>query len=381
MKVAIVVTHLLGTGHLTRALTLARAFHMAGHKPIVVSGGMAVPHLDTSGLTLVQLPPLRSDGVNFSQLLDASSQTATDDYLTQRKAALCETIAGFAPDALITELFPFGRRVLKDEFLSLLGAAQSWPKRPRIFASIRDILAPPSKPKKASFAQETIAAYYDAVLVHSDPNITPLSLSWPVTQALEQQLRYTGFVAPAPAKPQPQGYGAGQVLVTAGGGNVGASLFSCTKQAARADANLAWRVLVGGQDAQMQCRELMHNAPANFTAEPARQDFRQMLYHAAASVSMCGYNTALDILQAGCPAVFVPFDAGNEVEQTIRATALAEQPGIEMLKTADLTAQSLLQATARALQAPRRAALTHAMDGAEATVQIVEDMCRGQDAG
>jgi len=44
-----------------------------------------------------------------------------------------------------------------------------------------------------------------------------------------------------------------------------------------------------------------------------------MLYHAAASVSLCGYNTALDILQAGTPAVFVPFDDGSEVEQGLRA--------------------------------------------------------------
>ncbi|MFC6588488.1 hypothetical protein ACFQDZ_15780 [Sulfitobacter pacificus] len=39
MKVMIVVTHLLGTGHLTRAVTLAQAFQEAGHRPIVISGG------------------------------------------------------------------------------------------------------------------------------------------------------------------------------------------------------------------------------------------------------------------------------------------------------------------------------------------------------
>ncbi|HBR43215.1 MAG TPA: glycosyltransferase, partial [Sulfitobacter sp.] len=43
MKVSIVVTHLLGTGHLARALTLGRAYGAAGHDVQVVSGGMPAP--------------------------------------------------------------------------------------------------------------------------------------------------------------------------------------------------------------------------------------------------------------------------------------------------------------------------------------------------
>ena len=64
MRVMIVVTHLLGTGHLVRAATLARAFDAARHQVCVVSGGMPVPHLDMDGLNMVQLPALRSDGVD-----------------------------------------------------------------------------------------------------------------------------------------------------------------------------------------------------------------------------------------------------------------------------------------------------------------------------
>ena len=60
MKVMIVVTHLLGTGHLTRALTLARAFAAAGDQVVLLSGGVPVGHLDFDGIALVQLPPLKS---------------------------------------------------------------------------------------------------------------------------------------------------------------------------------------------------------------------------------------------------------------------------------------------------------------------------------
>ena len=49
MKVMIVVTHLLGTGHLSRALTLGRAFVQDGHDTFVISGGMPAPQLDQHG--------------------------------------------------------------------------------------------------------------------------------------------------------------------------------------------------------------------------------------------------------------------------------------------------------------------------------------------
>ena len=58
MKVSIVVTHLWGTGHLARALTLARAYVADGHPTTVISGGMHAPQLDSQGVELIQLPPL-----------------------------------------------------------------------------------------------------------------------------------------------------------------------------------------------------------------------------------------------------------------------------------------------------------------------------------
>jgi predicted glycosyltransferase len=106
--------------------------------------------------------------------------------------------------------------------------------------------------------------------------------------------------------------------------------------------------------------------------EPARPDFRQMLPHAAASVSMCGYNTALDLLQAGTPAVFVPFDAGNEVEQTLRARSLAALPGFAVSPAADLTPQRLCAAIASAMRQPQREVHNLRFDGATQSVEIAE---------
>ena len=46
---------------------------------------------------------------------------------------------------------------------------------------------------------------------------------------------------------------------------------------------------------------------APVVAEPARHDYRSMLRRCAAAIGQCGYNTAIDWLQAGVPGVFVPF--------------------------------------------------------------------------
>lgn len=380
MNVLIVVTHLLGTGHLSRALTLARAFTGAGHTVSVATGGMPAPQLDTGTINLIQLPPLRSDGVNFTRLLDNAGNEATAEYYAARQAHLGAALQHLRPDVVITELFPFGRRSLRDEFTRLLTDAHLLPTPPLVLSSIRDILAPPSKPAKAQFADDLIAQFYDGVLVHSDPAITLLELSWPVNTETAAKLHYTGFVAP-PAPPAPPAplkiadkVGVGEILISAGGGDVGSRLFETAKQAARNDPNRTWRILVGGQNANDRVDALRNDAPPNLVVEAARPDFRSMLHNAAASVSMCGYNTALDVLQTRVPAVFVPFDAGGEVEQSLRAKALASQAGIEVLIDLDLTPDTLLQAVKMVLDAATRPTPDFGFDGANETVRIIEKL-------
>ncbi len=370
MRVMIVVTHLLGTGHLARALTLGRALAAAGRDVTVVSGGGPVPHFDTSGLRLVQLPPLRSDGVDFTRLLDADGAVATDALHAARLALLSDTLAETAPQVLITELFPFGRRILRAEFGALLAQAGGMQPRPLVLCSIRDILAPPSKPAKAAFADDMVAQFYDGVLVHSDPDLIPLDRSWPVSDMLAERLHYTGFVAPAPPDADVPQHG--EVLVSAGGGAVGDALFDLVLGAARRDPDRTWRCLVGGGPERLA--QIAARAPANLSVDPPRPDFRTLLQGAAASVSMCGYNTAMDILQTGVPALFVPFDEGGEVEQGIRADALAAQPGIASARLETLTPDGVLAALDRVIAAPERPRRTHGMSGAEATVGIIDTL-------
>lgn len=373
MKILICVTHLLGTGHLARALTLGRAFAARGHAVTLASGGFAAPQLSTAGVDLVQLPPLRSDGVDFSRLLGQDGSLATEAYLQSRITALTRVLHHVRPDVLITELYPFGRRGLRHEFRALLEAAHALPRRPLVLSSIRDILAPPSKPDRATEAEAMILAHYDGVLVHSDPRATRLEASWPVSPVLAEKLHYTGYVAPAAAAPHPEGIGKGEILVSAGGGNVGDALYATAIAAAKQMPELPWRLLIGGNDADARIARLSDPAsPARL--EPARPDFRALLPHAAASVSLCGYNTALDLLQSGCPAVLVPFDAGKEVEQSLRAQSLAPLPGFAVEASASLTPDRLCAALRKVMQAPQRSLDGFEFDGASRSVEIAQTL-------
>lgn len=207
-----------------------------------------------------------------------------------------------------------------------------------------------------------VTTYYDSVLIHSDKTFTPLETSWPVSPMLRTKLNYTGYVTPPAAGLHPEQAGEGEVIVSAGGGDVGGPVYE-TALAAAPHIKRPMRILVGGAHPDERIDTLRKTAPLNVSVEAARPDFRQMLHHAAASVSLCAYNTALDILKAGTPAVFVLFDEGDEVEQGLRASALAAQDGIAVLTRAEMTAESLCTEINAVIAASRRTRSDARFDG------------------
>jgi predicted glycosyltransferase len=378
--VTILVTHLLGTGHLSRAITLARACQSGGFATQLISGGMPVPHFDTSGLDLLQIPPVRSDGAGFVTLLGRDGNRASAALMAARRRLILDALQERKPDILITELFPFGRRSLLEEFEAALHAAKSLAPPALVLCSTRDILEPQAKPIKAIETRERLLRFYDAVLVHSDPGFVALESSWPIAADVAGMLRYTGYMAPAPvAGGAPGEDGKDEILVTAGGGPVGRRLFEMAILAARESGKRRWRLLVGGDDAADLCRHLneaANGAPA--FAEPARRDYRAMLTRCTAAVGQCGYNTAIDWLQMGVPGVFVPFADEKEVEQTRRAELLSRHYGYGLIAESDLTPKNLAAAVEAAIDRGRIVADHADLDGGIGTVRILEQMLQAR---
>lgn len=369
MRATILVTHLMGSGHLVRALALARALDAAGAEARVVSGGRPLAHARVEGVRLLQAPPVASNGLDYKTLLDGGGAVASRDYLAGRARRIEGFIAEAPPDVLVAELYPFGRRVLAAEFGQAIAAARAANPAVRVVSSIRDVLEPPSRPERVAETLARLDAEFDAVLVHGDPAFLPLTESWPAPDRLP--LRYTGSVATPPPTAAADGPGAGEALVAVGGGAIGRRLLEIAARAAAASP-LAWRLLVGGADAARVAAALGPLGPARI--EPARPDYREMLQRAAVSISLAGYNTAVETAIAPAPAILAPMEEGGEREQLIRAAAFARLPGVSMLRIGDLTPDRLAAAAGAAAAAGPKAAPGLRTDGAAETARILMEM-------
>jgi predicted glycosyltransferase len=372
LRVLIAVTHLLGAGHLTRAAALARAFAGKGHETTLVSGGAPARLADLGGAELVQLPPVRTAGTDFKNLLDENLQPIDETYLDQRKAILLDTLHSARPDILITELFPFGRRVLAGEFTALTEAARALNPRPLVLCSIRDILVAPAKAERIAQAHERILRHYDAILVHGDPDLVPLESSWPVDEGIRPLLRYTGYVDEN-EDAVPEGHRHG-IVVSGGSSAASLPLYRAALEAARLITDRPWRILIGRGVSEADFQALRNNAPAHAVIERARPDFRALLAGAEISVSQAGYNTVVDLLRCGVRSVLVPFEAGHETEQRLRAERLKSIGLAAIVSEDELSGTRLTEAIRHGLSQPASSPPAIAIDGARRSVVIAETL-------
>lgn len=367
-QVLIAVTHLLGVGHLVRARHLAGALAQAGYAVTLASGGMPDGKA-ASGYRFVQLPPVRAVGTDFRNLLDEAGAPATPERQSARVAELVALAQQLRPDVVVTEHFPFGRRQLAGEFLALIEAARKARPECLVLSSIRDVLVAPQHTDRLAEAERRIVALFDGVLVHGDRGFLPLEASWPATPAIAERLHYTGYLA-TPAARGPERADSGEVLVSGGGSAAALPLFRLALATARLLPARGWRILVGQGVPEAEFAELALQAPGNAVVERARPDFPGLLAGCAVSLSLAGYNTVLDLVQARRPALVAPFDAGNETEQTIRAAAL-ERAGLARVIRPEAGPEALAAAIVLALESGRPAPLSVDLDGAAGTVAAI----------
>jgi predicted glycosyltransferase len=364
MNIVFLCCHLTGTGHLVRTLALARAARRLGHDATVISGGRPLLHV-AAEVPVVHLPPVQVRGFAFTELREPGGEPVSACYMASRGRALREAIATLRPDALVTELYPFGRRVLATEFDEAIAAARAARPVCAVAASVRDI--PEPKPDRLAETAARLAADFDAVLVHGDANFLPLSTTWPLPDGLSSMIHHTGYVGAAEMPRTPR---RGDILVAVGGGVLGRRLLGVAAQAAERSAR-PWQLLVGGLDAAEIAARISAGAPANVTAEPARRDYRELLAGAACSVSLCGYNTSVELARCETPALLVPSDEAGEQEQPIRARRLAEHEGFRLMPMDDLSPAALAEAADALAAGPRRPTVPLAGDDGAAAIRTL----------
>ena len=353
-RVFFYVQHLLGIGHLRRAATLARALASGGFDVLLVSGGAPVDGLPLEGVRFHQLPPLRAADLRLKELSQLDGTPLDDVFRAKRTCVLLDLFEAEAPDILLTEQFPFGRTQLRFELMPLLDAAQRRPSAPWIVSSIRDVLRRTASPARVD---EMVATFevFDAVLVHADPALVRLDDSFPAWPDIQDRALYTGYIAEFDPARAPRGpVGAGEVIVSVGGGAVGAPLLRAAIAARpmTALADRRWRLLVGANVPAADRAALAEAADAGIIVEPARGDFPSLLRNAALSISQAGYNTVVETLCHADRAVLVPFGTARETEQADRARVLVERGMVAAVAPDALNSETLAAAIGRAWAGP-----------------------------
>src|SRR6185437_5975515 len=213
------VQHLLGIGHLRRAAAITRALERHGLTVAFVAGGEPVSGLDLGGAELVQLPPARAGDSGFGSIVDAAG--------------------------LPIELYPFGRRPFRFELQPLLDAAAARQPRPAILCSVRDILVSRNDPQRTAEIVDIIRRRFDLVLVHGDPRLIEFGATFAAADEIAARLRYTGYVVGEAPTIADSRQGSGEIVVSAGGGAVGAPLLQAAIAARplTAVADQPWRLI------------------------------------------------------------------------------------------------------------------------------------------
>ena len=372
-RVLFYVQHLLGVGHVKRAAAIARAasHHVDVH---VVLGGEPVALADFSSATVHQLPPARAEDLTFKVLLDDGGRPIDDRWRARRKAELLALAASLDPKLLLIEHFPFGRGKFAFELLPLFEQMRARPDR-RILCSVRDVLVAKDDGGKAQKVVRLARQWFDGILVHGDPELIPFDATFPAAAAIEDLIEYTGYVVDGkdigrrPGAAGTRGPHA-EVVVSIGGGAVGQELLATAIAAAQAGALAPrhWRLLAGNNLPEPVFQALQARAAGctHITVERARPDFRDLLDRAGLSISQAGYNTVMDLLAAGCPALVVPFAAEAEGEQLFRAGELERRGLLSVLEERQMTPLTLASAAQDAI-AGGRARHTINLDGARGT--------------
>jgi predicted glycosyltransferase len=371
--------HSVGLGHLVRSFALAEAL-AERFRVVLLCGGRVPDSLPPPrDVELVALPPLGigADGKFASQ--DAA--LTVEDARAIRRETILRTFRSLAPEAVVIELFPFGRAKFAPELLPLLDEARSSPRPPFVACSLRDILVGRRENQAAhdDRACQIANRYFDAILVHADSGFARLEDSFAMRHRLRVPIHYTGFVqrgsGPRPLRRERR------VVVSAGGGRVGEGLLTA---AARAHRSLAGETglrmtMIAGPFLPEPAWRRVRAAAEGIELLRAVPDLGAELRGAMASISQCGYNTAIEILAARVPALVVPFATPEEDEQTVRARRLAALGAVRMLDPGRLE-PAVLAGEIRRLLGFRPRSLGLDVDGAAGTTRILSGL-RAERAG
>jgi predicted glycosyltransferase len=329
-----------------------------------------------------RLPDLQMNQ-EFKGLFSTDKNLTVNQIKAERQKQLFALFEREKPDVFLIELYPFGRKAFRFELDPILQALDE-KKLPRcgVICSVRDILVEKNDHgKHEARVVKTLNRYFDKVLVHADPSLVEIGETFGPFENIMIPVVYTGYIAPKPSaafrqeirKQKGLDDSAALIVASAGGGSVGAPLLETVLQAFKRlkSNNCRLQVFTGPFLKSKDYDNIMRLASAKAKVEKFVTDFNSYLAAADLSVSMGGYNTTMNILTTGVPALVWPFPQNRE--QRLRAERLADRGLVTVLQDADLQPDRLAAVMDKKLSQSTRPVVNIDLNGAEKTAVCIND--------
>ena len=335
--------HVLGMGHLIRSLQIIR--ELTDYDVYFLNGGEILSEVSVPpAVHVINLPAVKSDA-EFEGLSGTDSEQPVEEIIKSRRALMLQEYERIQPDALIVELFPFGRKRFACELVPLLARIRLSGGKTKVVCSLRDILV--SKSDQTRHEEWVVALmnrYFDLLLVHADPAFQTLEETFSLVPALTCDIHYTGFISQTVPASHPESLldiptspeDSPIIVASTGGGRVGSELMECAINASDLlTSSFPHRLMMFAgpymsDDNYRSLQQLCRNKP-HIVLQRYTNRFLAYLNHADLSISMAGYNTCMNIISTGIRALVLPFMGRGNEEQRIRARKLQTQGIVKIL--------------------------------------------------
>lgn len=340
-KILFYCQYLLGLGHLTRSLALAKSLSAEFEVYFLLGGPKVDRRIDWDNFTLIELEPLLMHESN-SQLYSPQA-ISVEEVFEIRKHQIEKILNDNQFDVFVTELYPFGRRKFRKEIISVIELFKKINPKGLTVSSVRDILVESNDHNKDQSMIDVTKKYYDLVLVHSDPKIIRLNQTFPLATQVENLLHYTGFVTESKKVSVSTQLRSNEILISLGGGSVGAELMDAVLSIAKDFSDFKFRFKKSPYMPEdlISRLDLAQKTLQNVFVEGFSQNFEEELCGVRLSISMGGYNTVMNVLNTKTPALIYAYDANHE--QNLRGELLENLGYLKVLNKSDLESSHLIQ--------------------------------------
>ena len=376
--ILIYYSHKETLGHTTRVAALADALIKGYGAKVslhILQGGVPQPYIRfPEAAEIINLPHPFDTRASFKGIREMR-------YVAERARAILNNARRILPDIFVTEFFPFGRLNYMPELLPTLQHLRR--RNVAIYASIGyPYLLNLSDMKEAKFRDMLgqLLQLYDKILIHTPPGLEDpyfaKTISSPGPQrryreffdGIKEKIIYTGYVVPGKVlkgtAPLPSATTSGQstVVVSRGGGAVYPKVIL---NAIRAQALLgnAYRFIIACGPATSVAEQKLFDlhvrkyGTGNVILHRHIPNLGELLATCDVSVSLGGYNTAVQLMRADARAIIIPHHIKDAplatTDQLARARLMKEKFQSTVIDYADLTPVKLARAIEKKCRAPR----------------------------